>query len=75
MISDTSGFRNTAVGWRTLRYNLQGWDNTAIGVGALEFMPQQTGNTALGRGAMINAAGDYNIAVGYYAAGYGYCPE
>ena len=59
-----TGSDNTAVGWSSLKSNVQGDFNTAIGSGAL-FNNTAHRNTAIGGAAMFsNTAGTFNTAVG-----------
>ena len=59
-----TGSDNTAVGWSSLKSNVQGDFNTAIGSGAL-FNNTAHRNTAIGGAAMFsNTAGSFNTAVG-----------
>jgi trimeric autotransporter adhesin len=83
LISDTTGFANTAFGWYTLFANTDGSYNTAVGTGALDLntgssntaigaaalLLNTTGtqNTAIGTAALVNNAADDNTAVGAFA--------
>jgi len=64
VMSNSSGFRNTAIGTDALRFNTQ-WDNIAVGTEAL--LNNQTGqsNIAIGSYAMRNdQISGFNTAVG-----------
>jgi hypothetical protein len=59
-----TGTDNTAVGWSSLKSNVQGDFNTAIGSGAL-FNNTAHRNTAIGGAAMFsNTTGTFNTAIG-----------
>jgi trimeric autotransporter adhesin len=62
-----TGTNNTAVGWRSLKSNVEGDYNTAIGSGTL-FATTASGNTATGAVALFgNTTGSFNAAVGLAA--------
>jgi trimeric autotransporter adhesin len=62
-----TGTDNTAVGWWSLKSNVQGDFNTAIGSGALT-NNIGNGNTAIGGAALFsNTTGGYNTAAGLLA--------
>lgn len=62
-----NGTNNTAVGWWTLRTNVQGDFNTAVGSAALAANTAD-GNTAIGGAALFsNTTGNYNMAAGLLA--------
>jgi hypothetical protein len=64
LISDTTGFANTAFGWYTLFANTDGSYNTAVGTGALD-LNTGSSNTALGAAALLlNSTGSNNTAIG-----------
>jgi hypothetical protein len=64
----TSGFANTATGYRALYRNTTGFYNTANGVGALFSNTTGVGNTANGTSALyINTEGVRNTATGVSA--------
>ena len=66
--SDTGAYSNTAIGWKTLRYNKTGGLNTAIGSSALYSNTTGGGNTANGANALFtNTEGYNNTAYGYYS--------
>ena len=59
-----TGTNNTAVGWFSLRSNVEGQLNTAVGAGTL-FNNTADRNTAIGGAAMFsNISGKFNTAVG-----------
>src|SRR4029077_777135 len=59
-----TGINNTAVGWFSLKSNVEGQLNTAIGAGTL-FNNTASTNTAIGGAAMFsNTGGNSNTAVG-----------
>ena len=59
-----TGTNNTAVGWFSLRSNVEGQFNTAVGAGTL-FNSTAHRNTAIGGAAMFsNTVGSFNTAVG-----------
>jgi hypothetical protein len=65
--SDSSGTRNTAVGYQTLMYNKWGYDNAAFGFEALRSNMTYC-NTAFGSYALrANGVGLNNTAAGYRA--------
>ena len=59
-----TGTNNTAVGWFSLKSNVEGQFNTAVGAGTL-FNNTASRNTAIGGAAMFsNTSGSFNTAVG-----------
>ena len=59
-----TGTNNTAVGWFSLKSNVEGQFNTALGAGTL-FNNTASRNTAIGGAAMFsNTGGSFNTAVG-----------
>ena len=59
-----TGTNNTAVGWFSLRSNVEGQFNTAVGAGTL-FNNTAHRNTAIGGAALFsNTSGKFNTAVG-----------
>jgi Chaperone of endosialidase len=59
-----AGINNTAVGWFSLKSNIEGQLNTAVGAGTL-FNNTASTNTAIGGAAMFsNTGGNSNTAVG-----------
>src|SRR4029077_11958303 len=59
-----AGINNTAVGWFSLKSNIEGQLNTAVGAGTL-FNNTASTNTAIGGAAMFsNTGGNTNTAVG-----------
>ena len=65
LISNTTGFDNSAFGYSALYYNTTGYANAAFGTFALESNASGNFNTASGYGALgVNTAGDYNTANG-----------
>lgn len=65
MLSNTSGFRNTAMGVNALLKNVSGTNNTAIGIDALFNNVSGTHNVALGQGAGADIGdGSANIMIG-----------
>src|SRR4029077_4521326 len=59
-----TGTNNTAVGWFSLKSNVEGQFNTAVGSGTL-FNNTASRNTAIGGAAMFrNTGGSFNTAVG-----------
>jgi trimeric autotransporter adhesin len=65
MQTNTSGFDNVALGWRSSR-SLTGNGNVAIGAGALRDVNVGNRNIAIGREALVNGAStiNNNIAIG-----------
>ena len=62
-----TGTNNTAVGWFSLRSNVEGQFNTAVGAGTL-FNNTAHRNTAIGGAAMFNnTGGSFNTTVGRVA--------
>ena len=65
MFSNTTGFSNTATGWRALFSNTTGGANTATGSGALNGNTTGSANTATGAAALTtNTTGSNNTAIG-----------
>src|SRR5690606_23431955 len=65
LLSNTTGFDNTAVGLSSLRFNSNGTNNTAAGVSALRNNTSGTYNTAVGRDALSNiTTGSNNTGIG-----------
>ena len=59
--ADSSGYANTADGWRALYQNTTGYYNTAEGAGALYLNSSGYGNTANGNQALgMNTSGSAN---------------
>ena len=66
-LSPTDGAFNTAIGWRSLFYNITGSLNTGVGAGTLVLNTSHN-NTAVGAGALLlNTTGDGNTANGALA--------
>jgi hypothetical protein len=61
---NTTGYHNTATGYHALFSNTTGVENTATGSAALGFNTIGSWNTAIGHSALIQSAGNRNIAVG-----------
>jgi len=62
-----TGTFNTAVGWFSLKSNVEGQFNTAVGAGAL-FANTGGGNTAIGAAALFsNTVGTDSTAIGFLA--------
>jgi hypothetical protein len=62
-----AGTNNTAVGWFSLKSNVEGQFNTAVGAGTL-FSNTAHGNTAIGGAALFsNTTATFNTAVGLLA--------
>jgi hypothetical protein len=64
---NTSGADNTATGYFALSNTTSGYENTAIGFEALQGTTIGAQNTAVGGMALIDATGNSNIALGYFA--------
>src|SRR6266513_5328522 len=62
--SNTTGKANTAIGVGALYKNTTGVSNTATGMAALGSNTSGFSNTAIGARALLNATGDYNVALG-----------
>jgi hypothetical protein len=70
LISNTTGFNDTAIGSGALQLNTTGYENTALGSGALQFNTTGFENTAIGSGALqFNTTGFVNTAIGPGALG------
>src|SRR5262249_23830883 len=67
LISNTTGFENTATGSVALRSNTTGNDNTATGFAALNNNTTGALNAAVGTGSLFNSTGDLNVALGFGA--------
>jgi hypothetical protein len=68
LLSNTTGNRNTAIGFGALFVNTTGGDNTANGVNALGNNTTGASNTATGRSALLNnSTGGDNTADGVFA--------
>jgi hypothetical protein len=71
MMLNTSGSRNTAIGFQALYGNTIGVDNNAMGYQALYLNTSGYRNSAVGAFALAaNTTGNYNNAVGYGAMAY-----
>lgn len=67
-LNDTTGQRNTSIGYHSLFRNTSGTDNAAIGAESADDTTTGNQNTALGAYALQrNAVGSNNTAVGYKA--------
>src|SRR5258706_9266655 len=67
-MSNTSGFRNAAVGWGALLSNTTGSYNSAFGSLALGNISGGSGNVGIGEQALSNIlTGSFNTAIGYRA--------
>lgn len=65
MASNTTGYRNTAIGYSTLYNNTVGSTNTAIGIFALNGNISGYSNVGIGKSALYsNTAGADNVAIG-----------
>jgi hypothetical protein len=64
LLSNTTGFDNTAIGFIALTNVVDGDSNTAIGAAALRDNVSGVDNQAFGRGALRFAMGSGNIAIG-----------
>ena len=64
--STTTGFRNTAFGYRSMFANTTGRDNVAIGANAMENAAGITSNEniAIGSRSLMNSNSFYNIGIG-----------
>ena len=69
MRNNTTGDKNTATGYYTLKGNTTGTRNIAVGYGALDAADDEDDNLAIGYDALGGsvAGGEYNAAVGNYA--------
>ncbi len=63
----TAGLRNTAYGFRTLRFNTSGNNNTAVGTFSLENNLAAINNSAFGFNALRDANANNNSAFGSFA--------
>jgi Chaperone of endosialidase len=64
LFSNTTGNANTAIGVGALYKNTTGTGNTATGMAALGSNTSGFANTAIGARALLNATGNYNVALG-----------
>jgi hypothetical protein len=64
LFSNTTGNANTAIGVGALYKNTTGTGNTAAGMAALGSNTTGFANTAIGARALLNAVGNYNVALG-----------
>src|SRR6266516_5015545 len=64
LFSNTTGNANTATGVGALYKNTTGTGNTATGMAALGSNTTGIANTAIGTRALLNATGNYNVALG-----------
>jgi trimeric autotransporter adhesin len=64
LVSNTTGNANTAIGVGALCKNTTGVGNTATGMAALGSNTTGFANTAIGAMALLNATGNYNVALG-----------
>jgi Chaperone of endosialidase len=64
LFSNTTGNANTAIGVGALYKNTTGTGNTATGMAALGSNTSGLANTAIGAKALLNATGNYNVALG-----------
>jgi hypothetical protein len=64
LFSNTTGNANTAIGVGALYKNTTGTGNTATGMAALGSNTTGFANTAIGAKALLNATGNYNVALG-----------
>jgi uncharacterized coiled-coil protein SlyX len=64
LFSNTTGNANTAIGVGALYKNTTGTSNTATGMAALGSNATGFANTAIGARALLNATGNYNVALG-----------
>ena len=65
---NTTGYRNTAIGYTALSSNTTGYLNTALGYNTLQSNTTGDRNTALGVAALqFNTTGNRNTALGVYA--------
>jgi uncharacterized coiled-coil protein SlyX len=64
LFSNTTGNADTAIGTGALYKNTTGGSNTATGMAALGSNRTGSSNTAIGARALLNATGNYNVALG-----------
>src|SRR5439155_912528 len=64
LFSNTTGNAKTATGVGALYKNTTGTGNTATGMAALGSNTTGIANTAIGTRALLNATGNYNVALG-----------
>jgi trimeric autotransporter adhesin len=65
---DTTGYGNTATGYRSLYFNSNGYSNTASGIYSLSSNTMGHSNTASGANSLLNnSLGNLNTATGLYA--------
>ena len=64
LFSNTTGNADTAIGTGALYKNTTGGSNTATGMAALGSNRTGSSNTATGARALLNATGNYNVALG-----------